>query len=367
MKKTSLVLLPAVLIAGCSSFSLDRKVDYRSSQPGPSLELPPDLKSPVFENRYSVPATTLTSTGVGTVNPSATKLIPQGDVATLVKSGQQRWLVVKLPPEQVWKIAREFWTQAGFVVKEEKPEAGVMETDWAENRAKIPQDIIRNTIGKVLDMLYSTAERDKFRTRLEHGAQPSTTELYISHKGMVEVADSATDARVYKWQPRPSDTELEAEMLQRLAVKINQPNAPVSPKDKDNLASAVPTQEKSDRAHLIKGSDGIALNVDDNFESAWQRTSLALERLGFTLEDRNRQQGVFVLRYSSDNDPERKSWADRLSFWKADEKTKTATYRVHLIGNNPTLTRLIVESAENQPADARVAEPILNLLLGQLR
>ncbi len=197
MKKISLLLLPALLtVSGCSSFSLDRKADYRSSKPGPSLELPPDINSPVFENRYTIPPSTLAtpSTSTETATRTGSALIPQGSVATVIKEGQQRWLVVKLPPEQVWKIAREFWTQSGFTVKEERPDAGVMETDWAENRAKIPQDIIRNTIGKVLDMLYSTAERDKFKTRLELNAKTKQTEVYISHKGMIEVADSATDA-----------------------------------------------------------------------------------------------------------------------------------------------------------------------------
>ena len=49
----------------------------------------------------------------------------------------------------------------------DQPNLGIMETDWAENRAKIPQDFIRNTLGKLLDSVYSTGERDRFRTRLE--------------------------------------------------------------------------------------------------------------------------------------------------------------------------------------------------------
>ncbi|MES2206293.1 MAG: outer membrane protein assembly factor BamC [Pseudomonadota bacterium] len=379
MKKISLLLLPTLLtVAGCSSFSLDRKADYRSSKPGPSLELPPDVNSPVFENRYTIPASTLTAPSVASGTPTITSsasgnaangsVVPQGSLATVVKEGQQRWLVVKLPPEQVWKIAREFWTQSGFTVQEERPDAGVMETDWAENRAKIPQDIIRNTIGKVLDMLYSTAERDKFKTRLELNAKTSQTEVYISHKGMIEVADSATDARVYKWQPRPADIELEAEMLQRLAVKINKPDMPVSQIRKDEAAqSAIPTEERKDRAKLVKDAKNVSLSVEDNFESTWQRTSLALERLDFTLEDRNRQQGLFILRYGSEKPQDKKKWSDRLSFWKADSKTQTATYRIKLNNLNAQRTQIVVENSDGQPADTRVSETILTLLQAQLR
>jgi uncharacterized lipoprotein len=68
-----------------------------------------------------------------------------------------------------------------------------METDWAENRAKIPQDFIRQSLGKFLDSLYSTSERDKFRTRLER-TPSGETEIYISHRGMIEVYPSGNAA-----------------------------------------------------------------------------------------------------------------------------------------------------------------------------
>ena len=86
-----------------------------------------------------------------------------------------------------------------------------METEWAENRAKLPQDLIRKTIGKLLDGMYSTGERDKFRTRLERNAQGGV-EIYITHRGLQEIyptkeRDSTT------WTVRPSDPDLEAELL----------------------------------------------------------------------------------------------------------------------------------------------------------
>lgn len=362
-------------LTGCSSLSLDRKVDYRSSQPGPSLELPPDLKSPAFDNtRYAVPdrvlpkstTTTLSPVAIGEQTPSSPRGA-QTQVATLVKSGQQRWALVKLPPEKVWKLAHEFWVQTGFKTLEERPETGVLETDWAENRAKIPQDIIRNTIGRVLDMLYSTSERDKFRTRLERNAS-GETEVYISHKGMIEVADSATDARVYKWQPRPSDPELEAEMLQRFILSINEPERFKSPKKDKDTNTPIATQERPDRASVSKNPDGsITLDVQDSLDSTWQRTSLAVERLGFTLEDRNRQQGTFVLRYSTEGVPDKKTWADKMSFWKASDKATTALYRLKLTSKTQTNTAISMESIDGKAVDRAVSEPILSLLQGQLR
>jgi outer membrane protein assembly factor BamC len=386
IKRSALFVLPLALpvtlltLSGCSSFSLDRKVDYRSAQPAPSLELPPDVKSPVFENHYVIPeigsnvGAARNTIGVPITEqradtPSTVLQNQQGNIATLVKSGQQRWIVVHLPADQVWNTTKEFWAQTGFTIKEDHPEIGIMETDWAENRAKIPQDIIRRTIGRVLDMLYSTAERDLFKTRLEHGSSPDTTEIYISHKGMVEVADNPTDARIYKWQPRPSDPDLEAEMLQRLVLKFNHPSLSEEnnkTKDKGNTEAGIPVKEEQEHAHLIKQDNHLSLKVDDRYESTWQRTSLALEHLGFTLEDRNRKEGFFLLRYGSDAEPQKKNWTDKLSFWKADPKTKTANYRLHLSPEGSG-TQITVETPDAQPANVRVAEPILSLLQAQLR
>ena len=88
----------------------------------------------------------------------------------------------------------------------ENMETGVMETDWAENRAKIPQGVIRNMLGKVLDQAYSAPERDKFHTRIERGQKPGTTEVYISHRGMYEMYVNDANLRQTGrtvWQPRP--------------------------------------------------------------------------------------------------------------------------------------------------------------------
>jgi len=129
--------------------------------------------------------------------------LPSQENARLERSGSQRWLVVKGEADAVWNVVKEFWQEMGFLVSVEVPESGVMETDWAENRANIPQDIIRSILSKVLDSLYSTGTRDKFRTRLEKGSEPGTTEIYISHRGMNELYINETKSDT-RWQPRPA-------------------------------------------------------------------------------------------------------------------------------------------------------------------
>ena len=252
LRKLVLPITLLALLAGCSSSFLEgKKIDYKSAGKVPQLEVPPDLTAPVSDNKFVVPDVSPQGSAtfsaynrdrVAQPQAGSTDLLPQQPKVTVERAGNERWLVVRATPEQVWPVVKEFWQELGFIIKTESPETGVIETDWAEDRAKIPQDMIRSTLGKVLDGLYSTAERDKFRTRLERGKDAATTEVYISHRGMYEVlegGDGGSSNRTI-WQPRPADPDLEAEMLRRLMVRFGVEEA----RAKTQIAS-VPVEERA--------------------------------------------------------------------------------------------------------------------------
>src|SRR5665647_2720982 len=200
------------------------RVDYKSSGgKAPTLEIPPDLTQLTREGHYVVPGTAVTASSyqVGQVTQAAPVAAASIGEARIERDGNQRWLVVNGPADKLWGPVRDFWQENGFLLTLEQANLGIMETDWAENRAKIPQDFIRRTLGKVLDSVYSTSERDKFRTRLERRPDGGT-EIYVSHRGMVEVYDSARKDNTI-WQPRPPDPELETEFLRRLMVRLGVP------------------------------------------------------------------------------------------------------------------------------------------------
>lgn len=283
-------------LSGCSSLgnlmSGDR-IDYKSaSSKAPSLDVPPDLTQLTREARYAVPGAPVSAAGfqagqaaAGANRGASTAAAAAGDVR-IERAGNQRWLVVKRPPEKLWDPVREFWQESGFLLAIEQQDSGILETDFAENRAKLPQDIIRRTIGRVFDSLYSTGERDKFRTRLERTAEG--TEIYISHRGMVETIPSASTGSTV-WQPRPADPELETEFLRRLMVKLG------VPQEQAQAANAV-IRPSIARVESGPGNQPI-LQIDESFDRAWRRVGLSLDRTGFTVEDRDRAQGVYFVRY----------------------------------------------------------------------
>jgi outer membrane protein assembly factor BamC len=372
------LVLPLTLLAllgGCGSMSFleGKKIDYKSAGKVPPLEVPPDLTAPSSDGKFVVPdvnpqgsATFSAYSRERSSQPQAASsgLLPSADKVKVERSGNQRWLVVRATPEQVWPVVKEFWQELGFIVKTETPESGVMETDWAEDRAKIPQDVIRSTLGKVLDGLYSTAERDKFRTRLERGAESGTTEIYISHRGMMEVVEGGDGGNRTVWQPRPADAGLEAEMLRRLMVRfgVEETRAQVQ------VASAAAVE----RARLGSSQDGIqTLTVLDPFDRAWRRVGLALDRIGFTVVDRDRSGGVYFVRYVDpeiDGRKEEKGWLSKLAFWSSDESKKMRQEQYRILVTQQADTCLVqVQNKDGRAEASETAGKILKLLHEQLK
>jgi outer membrane protein assembly factor BamC len=371
--RSTLWLALTLALAGCSSINdalQGDKVDYRSqSAKTAPLEVPPDLTQLQRDGRYapasgSVRASTYQPGGT-TLSPAAASAVgvaPKtiGDMR-VVRAGNERWLVVPMPAEQLWPQLREFWTERGFTLATDNPQAGVMETDWAENRANIPQDVIRRTLGRALDSLYDSGLRDRFRTRVERNGDSS--EVYISHRGMSEeyTGPARDETTVWKW--RPSDPGLEAEFLTKLMVKLGT-KEPAAREIVANAAAA-PT---APRARAIDGQP--SLQVDEDFDRAWRRVGLALDRGGFTVEDRDRAGGLYFVRYvdpklaASTSEP---GFFEKLfSFGKSRASEAPVRYRIAVKGEGER-TNVMVQNSQGAPETSDVAQRIVSLLVDDLK
>jgi outer membrane protein assembly factor BamC len=347
----------ALLVSGCSVIE-GEKIDYKSAGKGQPLEVPPDLTQLSRDSRYQVPGGTVTASAyqVGQAAPNVpTAATTLGDVR-IERAGQERWLVVNRPADQLWEPVREFWQENGFLLTVDQPALGVMETDWAENRAKIPQDFIRNMLGKVLDSVYSTAERDKFRTRMERSASGGT-EIYISHRGMVEVYNSEQKDNTV-WQPRPADPGIEAEFLRRLMIKLGTP----ADQAKSLVAATQPAKATS-RVTTVGGAP--ALEVDDGFDRAWRRVGLALDRTGFTVEDRDRSAGTYFVRYVEPN-ADRKQGGLLSKLFSKDEAANPVKYRIALKAQGDKTVVSVLDS-KGAPETSATAQKIVGLLADDLK
>jgi outer membrane protein assembly factor BamC len=181
-------------------------------------------------------------------------------------------------------------------------------------------------------------------------------ELYTTRE-----ATSSTPGQT-AWQPRPSDPELEAEFLRRLMVKLGSPTE----RAKQLAAAGQPQQ----RAEIVKSNDGTErLQVYEQFDRAWRRVGLALDRVGFTVEDRDRQKGLYFVRYA---DPESemkdkdKGLIGRLFSWGSDSKVKPEQYRVQ-VSPDASTSQVYVLNKEGAVERSKTSQRILSLLHEQLK
>ena len=358
------LLALALALSACSSLLEGDKIDYKSATKGSTLEVPPDLTQLSRDSRYAIPGSGTVSAAAmqagqasqpsGTSNAAAQAL---GDVR-IERDGNQRWLVVSRPADKLWEPVRDFWQESGFNLDQADASVGIMETDWAENRAKLPQDFIRNTLGKVLDSLYSTGERDKFRTRLERNANGGT-DIYITHRGMVEVySNTAKDTTI--WQPRPSDPELETEFLRRLMVKLG-----VSQEQSKAIAATAPTQ-RAQAAHMATVDNRPVVQLDEGFDRAWRRVGLALDRTGFTVEDRNRNEGTYFVRYVAPNADKKEPGFFGKLFSGSSPATPPLKYRIVVRSQGESSTVSVLNEA-GAPESSANAERIVRVIADDLK
>jgi outer membrane protein assembly factor BamC len=375
-RKSALAALTiaATALTGCSTLQElspfeSKRVEYKSAQSGPSLEIPPDLTPPKFDDRYK--AGTATLSGVNAANRSAVLsgaggVLPAVSGMRIERAGSERWLVVPGTAEANFPRIREFWSTMNMNLVLDDSRIGLMETDWQENRARIQEDVIRRTIGKVFDNLYSSGTRDKYRTRIERGVN-STTEIYVSHRGMEEMNVGSTTSPVFRWDFRKPEPEYEAEILNRMMQYLGAPREEASQIVKTALAPAT-AAARVNQAEIVKSGNVSSLSMNDSFDRSWRRVGLALDRVGFTVVDRDRTAGTYFVRYAdpdvmAKNEP---GILDKLKFWSSETKDVVEQYRITVKETGGKTTVAVLDKAgavDSTPVGTR----IVTLLFEQLR
>jgi outer membrane protein assembly factor BamC len=362
----------AITLTACGSFSsmtASDKVDYKKSGDvrGPNLALPPDLITAQADRRYVVQDGTATMSeynqAVKKSSQTRSNVLTGIPGMKIERDGDRRWLVVDKSATELYPQVKDFWQENGFLLAIDSPSTGIMETDWAENRAKIPQDIIRRTLGRVLDSAYDSGERDKFRTRLEV-QKPDVTEIYITHKGAIEtpVKDSSGAMITTQWTVRPTDPELEAIFLTRLMERLG-----MTQEQAKAQVAATATTPKTPRAKLVEEGNTTRIEMTSSFDRAWRDVGLALDRSNFTVEDRDRSRGIYFVRYVNPKDlGDGRSWFGR-TFGKSNDSDKKAKlYRVVVQARGDNEVVILVQDSEGKPENTATGNQLLTTLDRQL-
>ncbi|MCW8890602.1 MAG: outer membrane protein assembly factor BamC [Sedimenticola sp.] len=375
------LLLIASLVAGCGALPNvddvlpDRKVEYKKAKDaGKNLEIPPDLTKSTINDQLVIPgssgaeATTLSGQMEreriqGRV-ATRTGVLPKIDKIEVKRDGNQRWLRIEGTPDDVWYKTVAFWQENGILLAQQDPTVGVMVTDWLENRADIKQDFITDKIRSVFEGAYSAATRDQYRLRIEPAVTEGVTELYLTHRGMEEkyILDGGGDKERTVWNPRPTDHGLEAEMLRRLMNYMGVT-------DQQSRTSLARTGAVQARSRLVHNSNEVLLLMDEELNRAWRLTGVALDRVGFAVEDRDSSERIYYVRY---NDPlketEEPGLLAKLAFWRDNDQNidKESQYQVTLDAEGRG-TRIVVRNQQGVQDNSETALRILTLLHEQIQ
>ena len=364
-KRAVTVVALASLLAACGSIMDTDKVNYKSQteEKAVPLEVPPDLSKMTRTKRYdmasgAVSANTMNGTANKEDTGAQTSPMSIGDIQ-IKREGQQMWLEVARTPEVLWPQVKDFWKESGFTFIKEDQAVGLLETDWAENRAKLPQDFIRRNLGKLLDSVYSTGERDKFRIRLER-TNDNKTEIYISQRGLIETGGTRTSSQVV-WQPRPNDPELEKEFMRRLMVKLG----PTTPKNPGATEATLELPAVNNSSELLNIDGKPSVNFKQGFDVTWRRLGLVLDRNGFTVEDRDRNQGLYFVRYIEVN-TEEQGFFSRL-FSKTKPAQSLLQYRLKITSTDNQTSNIAILTSSGEPDGSETAVRIAKLLVNELK
>jgi outer membrane protein assembly factor BamC len=367
--KFAVTLVSVSVLSACALVEGD-KVDYGSVAKTPDLSVPPDLTQLTRDTRFVPPSASVSASALqAAARPSMTisNAIAANSIGDIriERAGNKRWLVVDRPAQALWEPTQEFWKGLGLKLNLDDRQLGFMETDWAQNRALVPTDPVGNFFKKAFGSLNDTGTRDRYRTRFE-AVSANSTEIYISHRSVVEIAAVGALGNTIDsvWREGPTNPDLELEMLRRLMLQLGLKPKEAQALVDNSLSKDNASAEGNKNSSLIDSAEGPLLRINDGFDRAWRRLGLALDRTGFTVEDRDRAQGTYFVRYvdvlASKEEPG--FWA-RLGGAKAVVPVK---YRVSLRADGAVSNvRLLTDAG--QAEDKAKAKPILELLAKELQ
>ncbi len=347
----------------------DKKIAYKKEkQASRYLEVPPDLTNQSFSDELLVPDINQETSAAKQQHQRHNGLkkgqvLPQIQNIELMKEGDKRWLVIHSDADTVWQAVIDFWQNNGVLLTEQNPIIGVMRTNWLENRAKIDSGLVSNTIRRVFDGAYSSAIRDQYRVRIEENPNNKTVELFLTHFGMEEdiIQSQSGDSEQPVWKSTGADPELEAIMLRRIMVHLG-----VTEKQAE-AEMAKRQADKKALSHLIIKGDVSTLVIDEDISRSWRLIGIALERAGFAVEDRDRSQYTYMIRYFDPTAADNQGFLSGLAFWRKSGKFDAKKlYHIQLNNRSDKVDAVVLDENKDRLNNA-TAKRILTLIQEQLK
>jgi len=308
------ILLLTLFISGCFYPDLEKNNDsltkenltfnYYSDKSVSSLEVPPDLTSPNYQNAFRLnnlaPNAKKNFISNSEDNENSEILKSSSDIQ-IMKDGARRWLEIDKDSETVWQLSLDFFKKMGFNIEISNKKTGIIQTNFLENRPRpnLPKSSI-NVIKQVFQDFgksYSLGSIDRYRIRIE--PNNNKTEVFLTLDQMQEVV-SKTDGNVSHtvYQAAVRNESIEVEMLYKLMVFLGGDAATSREKI---ISSSV--KENTPIFEIKDSLNGYAkLVVNMNVVEAWDNISWALDQARVDIEDKDFMEKTFYLNAARTSD-----------------------------------------------------------------
>lgn len=354
LRRLSALGLSVVCVIALAACSNSKKEDqpYLHSKAPPPLEVPPGLAVPKQDADTALPELppTAPTAEVGITPPNLLKQAqaqapdettpPAAVTLHIEQQGAQRWLVVPAPADQVWRRVKGFLVEQGFTLAQADEKTGTLETDWRDE-PQAAQENEGNAASK-------GGLKDKFTLHVAPGRVSGSSEVTVAHLGLERVVAKGKA----QWQPRAANPTMAAALLDKLQAYIQ---------DKQDTSAAdadMPAVQATLTTDSTTGVSTLSLNKD--FDRVWQSIGATLQRSGFVIEDRNRSDGVYLVRLGDafQNDGN-SGFVSRMLGGEDNESDKR--YRIH-VKDQGDKSAVRVEHPGGAPVDTGIGERILNRL-----
>ena len=293
--KIVLSLILSLLLSGCGSlfgvdgFFRDRGDDYLRSEPLEPLQLPAGIEAHNVQALYGIPPISnddFDSTAEFEVpRPLSLSANLLEETVKIQKLGARRWILINVPPSEVWPQLRSFLAQNNLDLSRIDTTNGILETYWVQFKDDL-------------------SKKDKFRLQIDQGVQPETSEIHILQ---VSVDNSQSASGEVNWPISSMNPEREAVLLDDLAATLaSDMSASIS-----MLAQNIGGKSKINMAQ-VDGEPVLQMKLE--YKRAWATIGYSVNREGFSLFDDDRKLGIYYVSYIK---PVEKS--DSWFSWGSDE------------------------------------------------
>lgn len=374
----ALLLFISALLSGCSGFNLqdkipDRRPDYRQSNIGRKLEIPPDLVGTTLNDQLTVPD--LNPTAVANYKNYTQDNLKRNrrgyldvlpelyGVQVLEPQGELPYIVVNADPETTWLIVKKYWEYNGIRLKTQEPTIGLMETDWLEDVSDLPKTGISGLLDSIIQMTHDSGKRDRYRIQFARQPNGQTAVMLIySQAEEKALRDSnSKETSGFRWQLSDNDNpELQLEMTRRLAVfisaELQRQQAGIN--TSGNAANGV-------YAQLTHINGQPALAITGRYAQAWRILGIALDKSSFSLENQDYNTGTYQVSYQPQSAEKQKNDSFFARLWgnKKNEHENDKPQYLLRLADQGNYAVAIVQKVNGKQVSAKEAKTLLETIL----